>query len=187
MGLKPDRAFRTRNQRHYLLGRVQQARRLIYKHGRGVNSKAVDNLLKTTSSVPTMVSRFFLHTAYLTLLVMQNAFVARLGPDFDIHSLLVVDLLHEFELGVWKSLFTHLIRILYAAGPNGSLVTELDERQVTIIYLLTVSIECSLVRFRQIPNFGSTIRGWVNNASEMKKLAARDFEDLLQVCHKFAS
>ena len=42
--------------------------------------------------------------------------------------MLVVDLMHEFELGVWKSLFTHLIRILYAAAPNGSLVAELDER-----------------------------------------------------------
>jgi hypothetical protein len=77
-----------------------------------------------------MVSQVLLAHRFLdlTLLVMQNAFVARLGPDFDIHSLLVVDLLHEFELGVWKSLFTHLIRILYAAGPNGSLVTEIDER-----------------------------------------------------------
>jgi hypothetical protein len=36
--------------------------------------------------------------------------------------------MHEFELGVWKSLFTHLIRILYAAALNGSLVAELDER-----------------------------------------------------------
>lgn len=39
-----------------------------------------------------------------------------------------MDLLHEFELGVWKSLFTHLIRILYAAAPGGGLVTMLDER-----------------------------------------------------------
>ena len=36
-------------------------------------------------------------------------------------------------------------------------------------------------RYRQISSFGSTIRGWSSNASEMKKLAARDFEDLLQV------
>jgi hypothetical protein len=28
----------------------------------------------------------------------------------------VPDLLHEFELGVWKAVFTHLIRILYACG-----------------------------------------------------------------------
>jgi len=33
-----------------------------------------------------------------------------------------------------------------------------------------------------MPTFGSsTIRRFASNASEMKKLAARDFEDLLQV------
>ena len=43
--------------------------------------------------------------------------------------MLVVDLLHEFELGVWKSLFTQLIRLLYAAGKGSeTLVTELDSR-----------------------------------------------------------
>jgi hypothetical protein len=42
--------------------------------------------------------------------------------------MLVVDFLHEFELGVWKALFTHLIRVLYAAVPNGSLVAELNQR-----------------------------------------------------------
>ena len=37
-------------------------------------------------------------------------------------------------------------------------------------------------RFRQIPTFGRfTIRRFHNNVSEMKKLAARDFEDILQV------
>ena len=36
-------------------------------------------------------------------------------------------------------------------------------------------------RYRQIPRFGTdTIRRFVANASEMKKLGARDFEDLLQ-------
>jgi hypothetical protein len=28
----------------------------------------------------------------------------------------VPDVLHEFELGVWKAIFTHFMRILYAAG-----------------------------------------------------------------------
>jgi len=45
--------------------------------------------------------------------------------------MLVVDLLHKFDLGVWKALFTHLIRILYAVAPNGSLVTELDRQFVS--------------------------------------------------------
>jgi len=37
-------------------------------------------------------------------------------------------------------------------------------------------------RFRQVPTFGDgVIRAFANNTSEMKKLAARDFEDILQV------
>ncbi len=45
--------------------------------------------------------------------------------------MLVVDLMHEFELGVWKTLFTHLIRLLYAAGDGSDrLVIELDKRYV---------------------------------------------------------
>jgi hypothetical protein len=42
--------------------------------------------------------------------------------------MLVVDFMHEVELGVWKALFTHLIRILYAVAPSGTLVGVLDER-----------------------------------------------------------
>jgi hypothetical protein len=44
--------------------------------------------------------------------------------------MLVVDFMHEVELGVWKGLFAHLIRILYAAAPGGKLVAILDERYV---------------------------------------------------------
>lgn len=73
----------------------------------------------------------------------------------------VPDLMHEFELGVWKALFTHFLRILYAAGNNK--IQELNQR------------------FRMIPTYGrDTIRCFSSNASGMKKLAARDFEDLLQ-------
>jgi hypothetical protein len=44
--------------------------------------------------------------------------------------MLVVNFMHEFELGVWKALFVHLIRILYAAAPGAKLVAILDERYV---------------------------------------------------------
>ena len=45
--------------------------------------------------------------------------------------MLAVDLLHEFELGVWKSLFMQLIRLLHAAGKGSdSLVAKLDSRFV---------------------------------------------------------
>jgi hypothetical protein len=30
--------------------------------------------------------------------------------------ILVVDLLHEFELGVWKAVFTHIVRVLYVVS-----------------------------------------------------------------------
>jgi hypothetical protein len=35
---------------------------------------------------------------------------------FNVYRMFVVDVLHEFELGVWKAILTHLIRILYAEG-----------------------------------------------------------------------
>lgn len=36
-------------------------------------------------------------------------------------------------------------------------------------------------RYRDTPPFSGRIRKFRNNASEMKSLAARDFEDMLQV------
>jgi hypothetical protein len=37
------------------------------------------------------------------------------------------------------------------------------------------------LRFRHVPSYGNgVIRRFTNNTSEMKKLAARDFEDILQ-------
>ena len=58
---------------------------------------------------------------------VQNTFFERLSKyGFDFHTMFVVDLLHEFELGVWKALFTHLLRLLYAQGGNG--IQKLNER-----------------------------------------------------------
>ncbi|KAJ4467212.1 hypothetical protein C8J55DRAFT_565472 [Lentinula edodes] len=143
MGLYQDMKMREKL-RVYLYDKVKLTRDWIYNQGVKIQGSAVERLLKTTSSVPTM-----------------NAFVNRLGLDFNLPRMLVVDLMHEFELGVWKALFTHLIRILYTVGQQ--YVEELNHR------------------FRQMPTFGvDTIRAFANNASEMKKLAARDYEDLLQ-------
>ncbi|KAF7971982.1 hypothetical protein HWV62_19325 [Athelia sp. TMB] len=90
--------------------KVQQARTLIYNEGYVVNSSKVDELLKAESYVPT-----------------ENAFSERLSEDgFNFFILLVVDLMHEFELGMWKNLLTHLIRILHAEGEQK--VQEFNER-----------------------------------------------------------
>jgi hypothetical protein len=99
------------------------------------------------------------------ILSLQNAFSAKLSQfGLDYHNMFVVDLLHEFELGVWKNIFTHLMRILHAIG--GNTVQDLNKR------------------YREVPPFGNgVIRRFRGNASTMRKLAARDFEDLLQVCN----
>jgi hypothetical protein len=42
----------------------------------------------------------------------------------------VVDLMHEVELGVWKAVFIHMLRLLDCQ--NESLKYELDRRQVSV-------------------------------------------------------
>lgn len=124
---------------------VEKARKRIFKEGRPLTSKHVKDILNTNGS----------------LIAVRNAYSNVPDDSFNFHSLFVPDLLHEFELGVWKAIFTHLMRILVAQGGNA--VTELNKR------------------YRAIPTFGqSTIRRFSNDASSMRKLAARDFEDLLQ-------
>jgi hypothetical protein len=51
----------------------------------------------------------------------------------------VPDLMHEFELGVWKAVFTHLMRILHTYGNdtisilNSRLVVEVSHIFVLIL------------------------------------------------------
>ena len=49
--------------------------------------------------------------------------------DFNIFPLFVVDLMHELELGVWPSILTHLVRMVYTCGNEA--VQEFDRRQVS--------------------------------------------------------
>ncbi|KAJ3486185.1 hypothetical protein NLI96_g4423 [Meripilus lineatus] len=119
---------------------IMAARNFIYALGTGVGSTSVQKILKSKSWTPTV-----------------NAFADRLGDQFDVFKILAVDFMHEVELGVWKSLFTHLIRLLYACDPTGRLVVVLNS------------------------SFGRlTIRRFGEEMSEMKNLPARTFENLLQ-------
>jgi hypothetical protein len=89
-------------------------------------------------------------------------------------------LLHEFELGVWKAVFTHLLRILYSCG--GNKIQALNSRYKTSNLSITRLWTDEYSRYRQVPTFGrDTIRRFDANVSAMKRLAARDWEDLLQV------
>ncbi len=60
MGLSRDIRFRLTNLQRFLLNKVHRAHEWIYKKGKEVTSKAVENILKATSSVPTMVGQTFL-------------------------------------------------------------------------------------------------------------------------------
>jgi hypothetical protein len=47
--------------------------------------------------------------------------------------MLVVDFMHECELGTWKALFIHLLRLLYALPRGSELVADLDSRYADLI------------------------------------------------------
>ncbi|KAG2747684.1 hypothetical protein P692DRAFT_201716227 [Suillus brevipes Sb2] len=104
LGMCRDMRDRLNNLRTYCLERVMEARMFIYKSGNTVDGSKVQT----------------------------NAFVDKLGPlGFDAFRILVVDFMHECELGTWKALFTHLIRLLYSLPGGDSLVARLDHRCVS--------------------------------------------------------
>ncbi|KAG1849437.1 hypothetical protein DFJ58DRAFT_612743, partial [Suillus subalutaceus] len=75
--------------------------------------------------------------------------------------MLVVNLLHEFELGIFKSMFKHLIKLLH--GINSETITVLNEH------------------FRSIPSFGrGAIWHLPSSVSDVRHSAAWHFEDILQ-------
>jgi hypothetical protein len=61
------------------------------------------------------------------LTFVQSTFSKRFGDKgINFYEILVFDLLHVFELGVWKAVFTNLIRMLYSRGKK--YVDELNKR-----------------------------------------------------------
>ncbi|TFK69161.1 hypothetical protein BDN72DRAFT_878592 [Pluteus cervinus] len=127
---------------------MADARKLIYQKGYVVNSKRVEKLLSKHSLVPTLSA--FSHPRLRAC-------------GLEMFDLMAIDLMHEVELGVWRSLLEHLIRILHCQG--AAVVQEFNSR------------------FRQVAPFGSSaIRKFTYNVSELRKLAARDYEDILQCC-----
>ena len=117
---------------------------------------------------------------------MQNAFSERLSPHrFDVFDIPAVDVLHEVEIGVWKSLFIHLLRLLETIPGTGQ-ETVLNSRFVSPVYSLPslrlLKLKFPPCRFCQIPAFGQdTIQRFQHDVSAMKQFRVRDFEDLLQV------
>ncbi|TBU23843.1 hypothetical protein BD311DRAFT_703164 [Dichomitus squalens] len=149
MGMKRDMADRAKNTRQdtgILQDLIARVRRWIYEDGTTPDS---DHIRRTK-------------LGFFSMAPVRSAFLQRFASfGCNLYKLFVPDLLHEFELGVWKGTFTHLIRILIAAGRDG--VQKLDDR------------------YSMIRTFGrNKIRRFSDNVSGMKKLAARDFEQMLK-------
>ncbi|KAF4568042.1 hypothetical protein EYR36_010050 [Pleurotus pulmonarius] len=147
MGMSRDITFRRTHRRKdstSIQKLIETVRKYMYNKGLLVHGSAVDSVLKHQSLVPT-----------------RNAFAKLYPLGFNYYSIFLPDLLHELELGVWKAVFMHLIRMLHFIGPTA--VAALNSR------------------YRRVPTFSAgTIRRFHNDAAAMKKLAGRDYEDLLQ-------
>ena len=92
---------------------VETVWEMIYENG---VRPGVDNILELLGSkalTPTWVSsqHFLICSASLShFFAIQNAFSEHLSKyGLDFHSMFIVDLLHEFKLGVWKATFTHFL------------------------------------------------------------------------------
>ena len=120
---------------------------------------------------------------------MQNAFFEQLqqyGQEFDVSQKMVVNLLRKFELSIWKLLLTHLLRVLNAASCRPGVLADMLNTRCAWPLILERMRSFWKNRFCQVPMFGQfTIWSFHNNVSEMKRLAARDFEDILQVYFNF--
>ncbi|KAK6985044.1 GLOBIN domain-containing protein [Favolaschia claudopus] len=97
-----------------------------------------------------------------SLVPTRNTFSVLAKNGLNIFETLFPDAMHEVEISGWKSLLIHLVRLLHVIDPLA--VEKMDER------------------FRKVPTFGKSIRQFRNNVSDMKQMAARDFEDILQCC-----
>ncbi|KAG2337754.1 hypothetical protein BDR05DRAFT_978379 [Suillus weaverae] len=100
LGLARDMKNRLTNIHSYAMARVMKAREFIYQSGNTVDGTKVDDTLGEGSWVPVLV----------TLIYFFNI--------IDPFCMLVVDFMHECELGTWKALFTHLIRLLFRQVPS---------------------------------------------------------------------
>jgi hypothetical protein len=69
---------------------------------------------------------------------------------FNVFAILVVDLLHEFEIGVWKAIFTHLLRMVESL--KGHKLRKLDQRKVIII-LIPYQLFTSYLQISPSPHF----------------------------------
>jgi hypothetical protein len=112
-----------------LFAMVKAGRRAVFR-GRSTSGLMVEELTgsvcRTTVKVISVLP-FGTCDLFRTQTFWQNSFM-ECFPALNIYALLTVDLLHEVELGVWKSLFIHILRLLQLFSRDCT--SELDRRCV---------------------------------------------------------
>ena len=136
---------------------IKKAQPLIFQLGKKITSKNISDLLQDQSWVPTRASEGSTHilfnVAYPLITRTHFLSVSQLRTlFFNFFLLFVVDQLHEFELGVWKTIFIHLMHILYAQG--GTAVQELNWRQVSNCICTSLLLHYNFDRYRKVETFG---------------------------------
>ena len=142
------------DRRHML---VETAWEMLYVKGIQPNTKAISDLLASRSLTPTRVSYlvFLNFCSHFNLYYIQNTFSEHLAKyGFEFHSMFVVDLMHKFELGVWKATFTDLLRILYAQG--GNRIQELNKRYSIEISVLSIILLTYCIGTKKSPPLAVT-------------------------------
>ncbi|TBU26150.1 hypothetical protein BD311DRAFT_668148, partial [Dichomitus squalens] len=163
-GTKADERWRNckRQDTIALRAKILRARKNLFK-GYSITGKFVTSWLKAESLTP-----------------IQSAFSIRLSAhNVNFYDILAPDLMHEFELGVWKGIFIHLMRMLAERGDDA--VEEFNSRYIHKQCTTSSFIDlcCSM---RRMPTFGrDRIRRFWHDVSSRKRLAARDYEAFLIV------
>lgn len=164
-----------------MASQVHIARRAIYELAKPIGGKAVEDLLKSFSGVPTMVAIIVIRVDSSSLLstrmLLSSALEASLILPICLSSICCMNL--NSGSGRHFSPTSSACFMLLDMDQISSSLSWTSGKTLLLGYCLVFLTQC---RYREISTFGrGTIRKFATNSSEMKKLAARDFEDLLQV------
>ena len=162
---------------------VEEARDNIYRRGYALHSeRGVESLLKEESLVPTLVSYSVLSAGVLDAHIIFRAHFRTPSKTSNLiySSLLSSTSCMSSNLGYGRP-FSSIL------SGYSILLVQSKSRNLTLgVYTFLKSHRTRLIiylSFRQIAPFGSTtIRWFTHNVADLKKLAAWDFEDILQVC-----
>ena len=118
LGTRWDGSVHLSKFQEFIADKVDAAWWAVYDLRKSICSTVAKDLLKSFSGVPTVVRSNFTMSWLKSKLMLhhQNAFVNCLGCDFDPSQMLVVDLLHKFELG---KPFSHTLSTFFMLQVEG--------------------------------------------------------------------